>query len=140
MNPASLDELGFLLERGGVLAGLHPEGMRNLGDDPHVLLPAQRGVGRVIHAAGVAVIPVFINGLINDLPRQIGSNFDGTGRKIVVVFGAPIDFGELLAAPSSPKVHQAIADRTLEVIAELGREERQHRAVLDGAPPPARSF
>jgi 1-acyl-sn-glycerol-3-phosphate acyltransferase len=88
-------------------------------------------VGRVIHAAGVPVIPVFINGLINDLPRQIGSNFDGTGRKIVVVFGAPIDFGDLLDSPSTPKVHQAIADRTLEVIAELGREERERRAALE---------
>jgi 1-acyl-sn-glycerol-3-phosphate acyltransferase len=133
LNPASLDELGWLLGRGGMLAGLHPEGTRNLGDDPYSFLPAQRGVGRVIHAAKVPVIPVFINGLINDLPRQVGSNFDGTGRRIVVVFGAPIDFGELLRAPTSPKVHQAIADRTLDCIAALGDEERAHRAGLEGA-------
>jgi 1-acyl-sn-glycerol-3-phosphate acyltransferase len=133
LNPASLDELGWLLARGGMLAGLHPEGMRNLSDDPYSFLPAQRGVGRIIHAAKVPVIPVFINGLINDLPRQIGSNFDGTGRRIVVVFGAPVALGELLAAPSSPKVHQAIADRTLDAIAELGREEREHRTTLEGA-------
>ena len=141
LNPASLEELGFLLRRGGMVAGLHPEGTRNLGDDPYSFLPAQRGVGKIIHAAQAAVIPVFINGLINDLPRQIGSNFDGTGRTIVVVFGAPIDFGDLMAAPNSPRVHQAIADRTLEAIGELGREERERRAELDprtgGAPPPA---
>ena len=131
LNPASLDELGWLLRRGGMLAGLHPEGTRNLSEDPYTFLPAQRGAGKIIHAAQTSVIPVFINGLINDLPRQIGSNFDGTGRRIVVVFGAPIDFGDLLAAPSSPKVHQAIADRTLEVIAELGREERVRRAELE---------
>jgi 1-acyl-sn-glycerol-3-phosphate acyltransferase len=131
LNPASLEELGWLLRRGGMLAGVHPEGTRNLGDDPYTFLPAQRGVGKIIHASQATVIPVFINGLINDLPRQIGSNFDGTGRTIVVVFGKPIDFGELLAAPSSPKVHQAIADRTLEMIAELGHEERAHRAELE---------
>lgn len=130
LNPASLEELAWLMKKGGMLAGLHPEGTRNLGD-PYEFLPAQRGVGKIIHSAGVTVIPVFINGLINDLPRQIGSNFDGTGRKIVVVFGAPVDFGELLGAPSSPKVHQAIADRTLEVIAELGREEQVRRAELE---------
>ncbi len=130
LNPASLDELAWLMQQGGMLAGLHPEGTRNLGD-PYEFLPAQRGVGRIIHAARATVIPVFINGLINDLPRQIGSNFDGTGRSIVVVFGAPIDFGELLDAPTSPKVHQAIADRTLEVIAALGREERERRSALD---------
>jgi 1-acyl-sn-glycerol-3-phosphate acyltransferase len=132
LNPASLDELAWLLEQGGVLAGLHPEGTRNLSEDPYSFLPAQRGVGRVIHASRASVIPVFVNGLINHLPRQIISNFDGTGRKIVVVFGAPIDFGDLLDAPSSPKVHQAIADRTLEAIAALGREERERRAALDG--------
>ncbi|HVR20294.1 MAG TPA: lysophospholipid acyltransferase family protein [Polyangiaceae bacterium] len=131
LNPASIEELGWLLRRGGMLAGIHPEGTRNLGDDPYSFLPAQRGVGKIIHAARVPVIPVFVNGLINDLPRQIGSNFDGTGRKIVVVFGAPVDFGELLLAPSTPKVHQAIADRTLEAIATLGSEERKHRAALE---------
>jgi 1-acyl-sn-glycerol-3-phosphate acyltransferase len=131
LNPASLDELGWLLRRGGMLAGLHPEGTRNLSDDPYTFLSAQRGVGKIIHAAQTTVIPVFINGLINDLPRQIGSNFDGTGRRVVVVFGAPVALGDLLAAPSSPKVHQAVADRTLEVIAELGREERVRRAELE---------
>lgn len=131
LNPSSLEELGWLLRRGGMLAGLHPEGTRNLGEDPYSFLPSQRGVGKIIHTAGVPVIPVFINGLINDLPRQVASNFDGTGKTIVVVFGAPIDFGGLTEAPASPKVHQAIADRTLEVIAELGREEKSHRAALD---------
>ncbi len=131
MNPASIEELGWLLRQGGKLAGIHPEGMRNLSGDPYSFLPAQRGVGKIIHTAGVTVIPVFINGLINDLPRQIGSNFDGTGRKIVVVFGAPIDFGGLMKAPGGPKVHQAIADRTLDVIAELGFEERLRRAELE---------
>ena len=131
LNPASIEELAWLLRRGGMLAGIHPEGTRNLGDDPYSFLPAQRGVGKIIRAARVPVIPVFVNGLINDLPRQIGSNFDGTGRKIVVVFGAPVDFGELLLAPSTPKVHQAIADRTLEAIAALGREERERRAALE---------
>jgi 1-acyl-sn-glycerol-3-phosphate acyltransferase len=131
LNPASLEELAWLLRRGGMLAGLHPEGTRNLGDDPYTFLPAQRGVGKIIHSAKTTVIPVFINGLINDLPRQIGSNFDGTGRTIVVVFGAPIDFGELANAPDGPKVHQAIADRTLEAIAELGHEEQKLRAELE---------
>jgi 1-acyl-sn-glycerol-3-phosphate acyltransferase len=135
LNPVSLDELAWLLRRGGYFCGIHPEGTRKKDDDPYTFLPAQRGVGRVIYEARVPVIPVFINGLLpNDLPRQIASNFDGTGRKIVVVFGAPIDFSDLLAEPSSPKVHQAIADRTLEAIGRLGVEERRHRAELERAP------
>jgi len=34
-------------------------------------------------------------------------------------------------------VHQAIADRTLEVIGRLGSEERRHRAELERRPPTA---
>ncbi|HET9934596.1 MAG TPA: lysophospholipid acyltransferase family protein [Polyangiaceae bacterium] len=142
LNVASLDELTWLLRRGGVFAGLHPEGTRKRDDDPYTLLPAQRGVGRIIRDAAVPVIPVFINGLINDLPEQVKSNFARTGRKIVVVFGEPIDFGDLMSAPSTPKVHQAIADRALEVVAALGAEERLHRAELEaetaGLPLPSR--
>ena len=67
------------------------------------------------------------------MPRQVASNFDGTGRKIVVVFGEPIDFSDLYAEPGTPKVHQAIADRTLEVIGRLGHEERAHRARLEAS-------
>jgi 1-acyl-sn-glycerol-3-phosphate acyltransferase len=132
LNPTSLDELAWLLRRGGMFAGLHPEGTRKRDDDPYTFLPAQRGVGRVIHQARVTVIPVFINGLINDLPRQILSNFDGTGRRIVVVFGDPIDFTDLYEKPGSQRVHQAIAARTLEAIGKLGAEERAHRAALGG--------
>lgn len=130
LNVASLAELSRLLQRGGVLAGIHPEGQRKKDEDPYTLLPAQGGVGKVIHETGVPVIPVFINGLINDLPRQILSNFDGTGREIVVVFGKPVDFGSLLTQRGSPRVYQALADRALEVVRELGIEERAIRASL----------
>jgi hypothetical protein len=70
--------------------------------------------------------------LINDLPRQVESNFDGTGQKIHVVFGEPIDFGTLLDEPPSAKTEQRIADRTLEVIGELGQQEKRLRAALGG--------
>ncbi len=132
LNPVSLSELAWLLRQGGYFCGVHPEGTRKKDDDPYTFLPAQRGIGRIIHEARVPVIPVFINGLLpKDLPRQVASNFDGTGRKIVVVFGEPIDFSELYAEPGTPKLHQAIADRTLEVIGRLGQEERVHRAELE---------
>lgn len=128
LNITSLDELVWILRRGGVFAGIHPEGTRNKDPNPYSLLPAQRGVGRIIHGARVPVIPVFINGLINDLPRQIASNFDGTGTRIIAVFGEPIDFGELLEQSDTPKTHQAIANRALEAVAKLGEEERGIRA------------
>lgn len=130
LNPTSLDELSWLLRQGRMFCGIHPEGTRKKDDDPYTFLPAQRGVGRIIQCARVPVIPVFINGLINDLPRQVESNFDGTGRDIIVVFGKPIDFGEMLDEAPSAKTEQRIADHVMQVIGELGQEEKQLRAEL----------
>jgi 1-acyl-sn-glycerol-3-phosphate acyltransferase len=127
LNVKSLEELVWLLRRGGIFAGLHPEGTRKLDDDPYTFLPAQPGVGRVIHGARVAVLPVFINGLQNDLPRQVASNFDRSGRSVNVVFGAPLELGELLERKRSPRVYREISERVMQAIGALGQEERRLR-------------
>lgn len=128
MNPLALEELAYLLRRGGMFAGIHPEGTRKKDDDPYTFLPAQRGVGKVIQDSRVPVIPVFINGLINDLPKQVSSNFDRSGQEIFVVFGKPVDVSDLVDQGKSPKVHQAIADRVMAAVSELGQEEKALRA------------
>jgi len=127
LNLASLDELAGLLRRGGFFVGIHPEGTRKKDDDPYTLLPAQSGVGRVVHKARVPVVPVFVNGLGNDLLRQLGAGITGRGEAIHLVFGAPIDFGPLLDAPSGPGTYKRLADRCLEEISRLGQEERKLR-------------
>ena len=129
VNVASLQELSFLIRRGGAFVGMHPEGTRNTNDDPLALLPAQPGVGKIIHEARVPVIPVFINGLLpENLKRQVLSNFDRSGRPIHIVFGAPLDLSAEFAQKSSPKLHRAISERCMEAIAELGQEEKALRA------------
>jgi 1-acyl-sn-glycerol-3-phosphate acyltransferase len=130
LNLASLDETVRLLHRGGMFVGLHPEGMRNLSGDPYALLPAQSGVGRVIQNARVDVLPVFINGLGNDLPRQIAGNFTRKGTPIIVNFGASVDFEGMLDQPASPRLHRKISEHALEHIRRLGEEERAIRARL----------
>src|SRR5262245_59816851 len=125
LNLVGLDELTQMLARGGMFLGMHPEGTRKKDDDAYSLLPAQPGVGRIIHGSKSSVLPVFVNGLLQkDLPRQIQSNFDGTGIPVNIVFGEPVDFGDLLEARGSPRVYRAIAERTLEKISGLGEEER----------------
>lgn len=126
-NLMSLDELGFLLARGGVFAGLHPEGTRKKDDDPYTFLPAQPGVGRVIHASRVPVVPVFVNGLGNDIAKQLRSNWTREGQPIHVVFGSPVALDDLLAERPSPRVFKRISERCLEAISALGEEERQLR-------------
>jgi 1-acyl-sn-glycerol-3-phosphate acyltransferase len=127
LNLVGLDELSWMLKRGGAFLGMHPEGTRNKGGDPCALLPAQPGVGRIIHHSRATVLPVFINGLLNDLPKQVTSNFDGTGVPVHIVFGKPVDYGSLLDLRGSPRTYRAIADKTLAVIADLGREEKAYR-------------
>jgi 1-acyl-sn-glycerol-3-phosphate acyltransferase len=130
LNLASLDEVTSLLRRGGTFVGLHPEGMRNKTDDPYALLPGQGGVGRIIQASRATVIPVFVNGLGNDIVRQVTSNYTRRGDPVTVVFGKPVDFGDMLDAPPSPRLHRKISEHTLDVIRALGAEERAIRATL----------
>jgi 1-acyl-sn-glycerol-3-phosphate acyltransferase len=139
LNALGLDELAALLREGETLVGIHPEGRRNTNGDPYELLPAQSGVGRLIYAArGVPVIPVFTNGLLpNDLPRQIKSNFDGTGVPIHSVFGAPIDFGAQLEGPPSPRLFAKLAETCLTEVRKLGVEEKALRAASAPGQSPA---
>ena len=128
LNLASLDEAAALLRRGGFFVGLHPEGTRKKDDDPYTFLPAQSGVGRIIHKARVPVIPVFVNGLGNDLPKQVAGGPHGLG---------PADSHGLrrrrsisarsCKAPGGPRAYRRIAERCIEAIGELGREEKAIR-------------
>lgn len=131
LNHTAIGEVIWSLRNADVGVGLHPEGTRNKGDDPYSFLPAQSGVGRAIHQSRKPVLPVFINGLGNDLYRQVKGNFDGTGRDVILVFGEPIDFGELLDAPANAKTFRALAERTLEEIGRLGAIEREARVEIE---------
>ena len=128
LNLAGMDEVAWLARRGGAFIGMHPEGMRNKDGDAYTFLPAQSGVGRIIRQADVEVIPVFINGLLNDIVEQVSSNAKGSGVPIVVCFGRPIDFGGLLQENPSPRLYKKIAERSIDAIRELGEEERGIRA------------
>jgi 1-acyl-sn-glycerol-3-phosphate acyltransferase len=130
LNLASLDETVRILRRGGTFLGVHPEGTRNKGADPYALLPAQSGVGRIIQAARVPVIPVFVNGLGNDIVRQIAGNFTRTGTPVTVTFGEPVDFGDMLDGAPSPRLHRKISEHALDAIRRLGEEDRAIRASM----------
>lgn len=129
LNHTSFSELARAVQ-GGRSAGIHPEGTRKKDDDPYSFLPAQSGIGRLIYMADAEVIPAFINGLGNDLVKQVAGNFNGKGDPIIVVFGAPIDFGDLLNEPPTGKTYRDIAEKTLEIIGELGQEEKRLREAL----------
>jgi 1-acyl-sn-glycerol-3-phosphate acyltransferase len=131
LNHTAFSELAAAVQQGRS-AGIHPEGTRKKDDDPYTFLPAAAGVGRLIHLARCEVIPAFVNGLGNNLWKQVLGNFTRKGPRIIVVFGEPIDFEGLLDQPPTAKTFRAIAERTLEVIGALGQEEKAIRASMDG--------
>jgi 1-acyl-sn-glycerol-3-phosphate acyltransferase len=106
------------------IIGFHPEGKRNLNENPYEFLPAQPGIGKVIMAARPQVVPVFIAGLGNDLPKQILGNWRG-GEKIRVRFGEPLDLSEFYEKPDRLRTHKEIADFLMSKIGELAEEDRK---------------
>ncbi len=140
LNRASVDEVIRLLQAGGAFVGLHPEGKRNKSNDPYTLLPARPGVGRIIQATRgkATVIPVFVNGLGNDLVRQVAGNYLKKGDPVTIVFGEAIDFGALLDGSPTAERHQRISEHALEAVRLLCDEERVLRAGVVGSAAPPR--
>ena len=105
--------------------GFHPEGKRNLSNDRYSFLPAQPGIGKVIMASRPQVIPVFIAGLGNDLPKQILGNWRD-GEKIRIYFGKPIELSEFYERRDSLRTHKEIADFLMLKIGELAEEDKKN--------------
>ena len=121
----SLRKLIDLARRGrGHIIGFHPEGKRYKdATTPYEFLPAQPGVGKVILAARPQVVPVFIAGLGNDLPKQVLSNWFG-GEKIRIHFGEPLDLSEFYEKPDRLRTHKEIADFLMMKVGELAAKDR----------------
>lgn len=107
----------------GNVIGFHPEGTRNKGADPYSYLRAQPGVGKLIMDASPQVIPVFITGLGNDLPKQVMGNWTG-GEQIRIYFGRQLDLEPYLARPHRLRTYKEIADFVMQKIGELGEHDR----------------
>lgn len=115
-------------EGAGNVIGFHPEGTRNKGADPYTYLRPQPGVGKLIKDARPQVIPVFIAGLGNDLPKQVLGNWRG-GEPVRVHFGPALDFSEFYERRDSVRTYKEIADFVMSKIAELGEQDRAQFAL-----------
>ena len=108
----------------GNIIGFHPEGKRNFSADPYDLLPAQPGIGKVILNAEPQVIPVFIAGLGNDLPKQILGNWTG-GEKVRIWFGDQIDLSQFYGKRDSLRTHKEVADHLMTKIGDLAKRDSE---------------
>lgn len=112
-------ELARILDRPDALAGIHPEGTRNKRADALDLLPAKGGTGRLIQACHpeVVVLPFFLRGLSDNLPRELALNARGKGGPpIELAFGPPCRAGDY-DADAKPLV---VARQALEQIRSAG--------------------
>lgn len=107
----------------GHVIGFHPEGKRNMVDDPYQLLKPQPGVGKLIKEANPQVVPVFVAGLGNNIFAQVKSNWTN-GEKVRIHFGAPIDLGAQLAMGDRPRIYVEIARLVMQHIAAQGEADK----------------
>lgn len=135
----SMRRLAELASAGhGHVIGFHPEGTRNRNTDPYSYLRAQPGVGKLIKDARPQVIPVFIAGLGNNLPRQIRSNWNG-GEPIRVHFGQQLEIEPFLEKKDQLRTFKEIADFVMMKIAELGEQDRALHAAANFVVPSSKS-
>jgi 1-acyl-sn-glycerol-3-phosphate acyltransferase len=117
------------------IIGFHPEGKRNLDENPYNFLPAQPGVGAVIMKAKPQIIPIFIAGLrtgvrdgkprfMGDLPNQVLGNWRG-GEKVRIWFGEPLDLSAFYEKSDRLRTHKEIADFLMQKIGELGEKDKE---------------
>jgi 1-acyl-sn-glycerol-3-phosphate acyltransferase len=111
-------------EGAGNVIGFHPEGTRNKEADPYSYLRPQPGVGRLIKEANPQVLPVFIAGLGNNLPKQVLGNWFG-GAKIRIHFGPQPDLSEFIGKKDHMRTYKEIGEFLMSKIAELGEADRK---------------
>lgn len=111
------DALGVL--RGGMPLALFPEGSRTEDGE---LKEAKPGIGFIVAKAGVPVVPAYIKGSFEALPK---------GAKkvryvpVTVYIGEPIQFGpDELAGASGKEAYQKISDHIMAKIAEIKDEDK----------------
>lgn len=88
---------------------LFPEGTRHKDGK---LGPGNRGVGKIIYDTRPVVIPTALIGLNN-------WEFPGLRQDAVVIFGATLDFGDLLRLEDCKETHNLIVERLMQAIAAL---------------------
>lgn len=92
---------------------LFPEGTRHKSG---VLGKGNRGVGKIIYDTRPVVVPTALIGLNY-------WKFPDFNREAKVVFGAPLDFSDLLQLEDTKATHQLIVDRIMDAIAAILKRE-----------------
>ncbi len=85
-------------------------------------------------------MPVFINGLGNDIVADVRSHFRSDVRRtnpVIPVLGDPVDYSDLQAQTPRPARNKKAADRFRDAIIVLSKRERELLRELDEVSGPA---
>ncbi len=99
----------------GKALGIFPEGTRT---KDRKLKRAKSGVGMLVYKAKVPVVPAYIDGSFDALPRRI-KTFKRYPVRIYI--GKPINFKKECAGEQTKETYQRISDEIMRQIAELKR-------------------
>jgi 1-acyl-sn-glycerol-3-phosphate acyltransferase len=129
LNRETVDFVVNELRRPGTVVGMHPEGRRSTTADPYTLLPAQPGIGEIVHRARPVVVPAFIAGVPQELVAGVRANFGrgGAPPAITIAFGEPRTLDEYADAPPGAKTSLRIAEAIRADIERLGARDRELR-------------
>lgn len=131
VSRAGLDFLAEQLRHPGNIVGMHPEGTRSKHEDPYELLPPERGFGRVVLQSQPIVLPIFINGMGNDLAKECWGTMTRKGKPIIIAFGEPVDLQDLYGGDFTRlRSQMEVGKRVLGKIADLAATERRYRSQL----------
>ncbi|WP_428263287.1 lysophospholipid acyltransferase family protein [Haliangium sp.] len=130
LNRDALERMSRFLSQPGTVVGVHPEGTRGKGPDPYQLLRAQPGVGQIVLQAQPLVVPVFINGLPNDVRSAVADTFRRDARRdhpVIICVGQPLDYSEFSNKKPRAALYKRCADKMLAASGDLSVRERQIR-------------
>lgn len=124
LNPIGLAQMAWVADKPGTLLGIHPEGSRGKGADPHFIQVARPGVGELVKRChpDMLILPFFIGGLTNDFAYHVGCNIRGEiGDGMRYNFGAPVRAGDFDRNQDA----QILADEILDLVRDLRDVDRE---------------
>ncbi len=124
LNHTGVEQMVDFLGPGAAI-GIHPEGRRNINDDPYSLLPLKPGLGVLLQRChpDVMVVPFFIIGLSNSFGREATRwlrDEQDRGDPIRIRFAAPMRAGDV----RQDRDAMAITEVVMAAVAEQGELDK----------------
>jgi 1-acyl-sn-glycerol-3-phosphate acyltransferase len=124
MEKATLRTIYQLLNANEILL-MFPEGTRSFDGK---LQQAKIGIGMIAYNSQVPVIPVYVNGSHEILPRNANRVHL---KRCSVFFGPPVELSQLYHQKKSKELYKTISEKIMEDIAKLEDISHQHKLSLD---------